>query len=405
MSSSESDKWNGLPNLPWPTISHSMPQNNPIASTQIHSRSNDRPDSSYFSLSKSGPSSSGVTSKSFLNGGSSPPTDSVGFGGLSGFKNGESRCQMNSSFGSAMGSGFQMTPGRPPTVDTPGSDDVVGSMGMPPLNHSASDTLAQSTRPPGYTSQLSRSPGTTFASHRPPHSTHTSFHSDNQGFDSMYGGVDLSAGLGKIQLGDAVFQERQRSPYKTSASSYDVSLNRLKSQVDDLNYPTGYEPQADPLFAYNANRPQVESTRPSITPAPADYSRINSPFFSVIDNPPLQYRNANRLSDEPAVTLDRKLRGFQHEPDYPIQPATTRLTYPQAAYDLAGYQAARLNALSSFYIPQLGAAAFGGRSYRDHDPNQVVRSPLLEEFRANSKGNKRYELKVCIENCVLWLMY
>lgn len=67
------------------------------------------------------------------------------------------------------------------------------------------------------------------------------------------------------------------------------------------------------------------------------------------------------------------------------------------SYDYSGYQSARLNALSGFYpvthLGQLGAAALVSRGHRDHDPTQVVRSPLLEEFRANSKGNKRYELK------------
>jgi hypothetical protein len=56
-----------------------------------------------------------------------------------------------------------------------------------------------------------------------------------------------------------------------------------------------------------------------------------------------------------------------------------------------------LNAMSGFYpvghLSGLGAAALVSRTQREHDPTQVVRSPLLEEFRANSKGNKRYELK------------
>lgn len=74
------------------------------------------------------------------------------------------------------------------------------------------------------------------------------------------------------------------------------------------------------------------------------------------------------------------------------------------AYDFAGYQAARLNALAGFYpvspLGGLGAAALVPRGQRENDLSQVVRSPLLEEFRANSKGNKRYELKVSYNHTV-----
>jgi mRNA-binding protein PUF3 len=132
--------------------------------------------------------------------------------------------------------------------------------------------------------------------------------------------------------------------------------------------------------------------------SPTEYTRMDSPLYAGLDNgsiPVAHYRNASgRLTEAQAAALERRLRGIPSEQELAQQAANPLQRYPYAPpYDLTRYPAAGINALSGFYPPvtQIGAAAFVSRNHRDHDQ---VRSPVLEEFKANSKGNKRYELKV-----------
>jgi hypothetical protein len=63
------------------------------------------------------------------------------------------------------------------------------------------------------------------------------------------------------------------------------------------------------------------------------------------------------------------------------------------SYDFQAYQASRLNAMSGFYpvghLSGLGAAALVSRTQREHDPTQVVRSPLLEDEKPGKLGNRK----------------
>lgn len=306
--------------------------------------------------------------------------------------------------GSPMGPGLAMKGGFSGALDSYRSDEMGGSM-MSPLSHGGTDMP----QPLARGSYAHMSHNSASFPQRPAHSATASFHSESQGFDNRYGGsMDISAGLNKLQINEGggfpTQSTAQRPPFLSHAS-YDASFNRLKypNTNDDGSFQTvagyGVESTPDLPLPYRINKSQVGDFD-AITPS--EFAPMGSPFYTV-DNPAaaaLHYRNGSgRLSDGQAAALERKLRGFQ-EQDY-TQPANPlqRLQFSQA-YDLAGYQAARLNALSGFYpVPHLGglgAAAMLSRSHRDHDPAQVVRSPLLEEFRANSKGNKRYELKVCI---------
>jgi mRNA-binding protein PUF3 len=223
--------------------------------------------------------------------------------------------------------------------------------------------------------------------------------------------MDINAGLNKLQLIDGGFPAQpgvQRSGY-LSQGSYDTSLQRLKYQNagDESNYQavSGYagDSSADVPLGYAPRTRVGEGDQIS----PSEYSRMASPFYpGVADAAGVpHYRNASgsRLSENQAAALERKLRGMQQEQDFVQQPGNPlqRLQFPQS-YDLANYQAARLNALSGFYpvahLGGIGAPSMVSRPHREQDPTQVVRSPLLEEFRANSKGNKRYELKVRTPN-------
>lgn len=62
-----------------------------------------------------------------------------------------------------------------------------------------------------------------------------------------------------------------------------------------------------------------------------------------------------------------------------------------------------MNPLAPYYHMSPGSNGLATPSIprgpaREHDVGQHIRSPLLEEFRNNSKTNKRYELKVLQED-------
>ncbi|KAJ5826142.1 hypothetical protein N7474_003280 [Penicillium riverlandense] len=414
LSSSESDGWTGRANMPWSTVntSLSMGQNRGgMATSPIQTRGNDRSaavlneagDSSYFTMPRTSGISSGAGTASqrpylsTASEGISPSADGISFGGFPSFRNGEGRRQINSSglSNSPVGATFPVKSGF--TLDSARADDMATPMGMSSLASGMSDTVS----PPQGRSALAHMPhnSASYAPQRPTHSAHPSFYSDNQNLDSRYGSVDLSAGFNKLQLNEAGYgsqQSAQRPPYVPHAS-FDGSYPRVKYQSDDVGYQTlagyGAEGTPDMHLAYQARSRAADTGSIS----PSDYARMDSPLYGGAEAS-LQYRNnGGRLSDTQAAAFERRLRNFQ-EQDLVQGPSGSlqRGQFPPS-YDYSGYQSARLNALSGFYpvnhLGQLGAAALVSRGHRDHDPAQVVRSPLLEEFRANSKGNKRYELK------------
>ncbi|EAW08696.1 mRNA-binding protein PUF3 [Aspergillus clavatus NRRL 1] len=426
LSSSESDGWNTRPNLPWTTVNTtaaalSRAPNNGMATSPVATRANDRSapalaetadSSSYFSLSRSagiGSSSGAGSHKPYLNSGTegiSPSGDGLSFGNFGGLRSGDGRRHAGASAfaGSPVGTGFPMKPGFTSPLDTTRADEAAAMSGLP---QTLPETMTQPLARNSYAHASHNS--ASFTSQRPGHSSHPSFHSESQGFQGRYGAasMDLSAGLNKLQLNEGGFSAHSAvgRPGYLSHSSYDASLQRLKYQNsgDESNYDavTGYSGEGAPELplAYQAGRSRLGDGSIS----PTEYARVEAPFYAALDAgaiPETHYRNGSggRLTESQALALERKLRGMHQDQDLSQLPANPLQRIPLApAYDLTGYQAARLNALSGFYpvahLSGLGPAAIIPRNHREQDPAQVVRSPLLEEFRANSKGNKRYELK------------
>lgn len=377
--------------------------------------------SSYFALPRSsGIGTSAGNHRNYLNGandGISPTAESISFGGFSGFRNGEGRHNMGASTfgGSPVGTRFPVKAAGGTALDTSSADELPGSMaGMSSLPQGLPDALAQQL--PGNPYAHMSHGSASFASQRPAHSSHPSFHSESQGFDSRFGNgsVDLGGGLSKLQLNDNGFPTQR--PGYVSHGSYDGAVQRPKYPQainEESNYQPvpGYMPEGSTdlgLTYQAAARSRVEGGSIS----PTELTRMGSPFYTGVDSASMaapHFRNASgsRLSEGQAAAIERKLRGMQPDSELTGQMGNPlqRMQFP--AYDFAGYQAARLNALAGFYpvspIGGLGAAAFVPRGQRENDLSQVVRSPLLEEFRANSKGNKRYELKVSynstLSNC------
>ncbi|KAJ5545464.1 Armadillo-like helical [Penicillium sp. DV-2018c] len=400
LSTSESDGWSGRATLPWSTVNTTSSfQNRSLATSPIQTRANDRSapamnetsDSSYFALPRTtGMSSAAATTSnrpylSAASEGVSPSGDGMSFGGFSG------RRQMNSSGlgGSPVGANF-------PTKPTfgAGGDGMTGSMGMQ-VGTLASGMSEHMSPPQGRTALTHASHNSaSYAAQRPSHSTHPSFYSDNQSIDGRYASssMDLSSSFNKLQLNDGNYgsQAAQRPAFVPHAS-FDGSFPRAKYQSNEDAYQTlGYpvDEAQEMQLAYQQARSRAANTG-SISPA--EYARMESPLYPGVDAS-AQFRNAAG-NESHAAAFERRLRALQEQE---LAQSSSRMQYPPT-YDFQAYQASRLNALSGFYpvahLTGLNAAALVSRTPRDHDPTQVVRSPLLEEFRANSKGNKRYELK------------
>lgn len=149
----------------------------------------------------------------------------------------------------------------------------------------------------------------------------------------------------------------------------------------------------------------------SHSPSNSD-ARLNphSPYYSTAGTPPLyQQRVPSRsgynagTSTGQAALLERKLRGLQQEQQGYMIPSPSQVQFrnqfpQQNLYDFHPQHGLRPNNFNSYYpiasTPNaLPPAQIPRGPARDHDLAQPVRSTLLEEFRNNSKTNKRYELK------------
>lgn len=404
LSTSESDGWAGRSNLPWST-SLSMGPNRGHATSPIETRNernaqqmNNAGDSSYFTLPRTSgiPNSAGtVSQRPYLNSASagvSSSGDGTAFSAFPALRNGDNRRQMSATGlnGSPVGTTFPAKPGFTGSLDGPRNEDM-NAMGM------SMSGVPDNISPSQARSALSHMPhnSVSYAPQRPAHSAHPSFYSDNQSVEGRYGSasIDLGASFNKLQLNDNGFNPQasaQRPPY-ASHGSFDSAVPRGKFQSEDA-YQLGYEGGPDVQLPYHGRSRGADTGSIS----PSDYVRMDSPLYTGVD---AQYRNVGRMPDAQAAAFDRRLRGFPEQEFIPGQGnSIQRMQVPQS-YDYQNYQAAqaaRMNALQGFYPSQLGnlgPAGLVARQHREHDSTQVVRSPLLEEFRANSKGNKRYELK------------
>ena len=113
---------------------------------------------------------------------------------------------------------------------------------------------------------------------------------------------------------------------------------------------------------------------------------------------------SGNVSAGQALALDRKLRGLQQEQQGFIPPHPTSLQFRPpfpTPYDFHQQNALRMNHLHSYYtVPpmvNLLPQAIPRGPAKDQDTGHVTRSACLEEFRSNSKTNKRYELKVRVD--------
>lgn len=153
--------------------------------------------------------------------------------------------------------------------------------------------------------------------------------------------------------------------------------------------------------------PSSESNDPHRAPNGQFYSTSGTPSSGA--QPAIHHRTAkgdhplNGMPNGQATALDRNRRGSHQmlpEPaGFPSSPNPVNFRVPFGPYDFHPHGALRMNPLAPYYqMPPVSTLltppTIPRGPAREHDISQHVRSPLLEEFRNNSKTNKRYELKV-----------
>lgn len=448
LATSESDGWAGRPSLPWSTVGSAsalaMNQPNNIKTSPIEGRTGDRSaparaengeNSSYFSIPRTsaiGQNSSASASKTYLGSNaesySVPATDGLSLASFGNFRNEDHSGQAQyTSFSSnpAAGAFSRKSSLVANARDSQRSEDVLGSMGVNPFSHVASDSIsASSTRQaasnnyPQFTQNSTQVPA-----------SYQSYQNEAHGLGSRLtsGQVDISTGLNQLQLNEnqalASYQSAQRNAY-TSHDSFEMnSVNRFNSHMagDDVNYQdmSNYASEFSneiPLASYQSlSRLGERDQSPGV-----DFTRgLGNSFYPSIRTPPgaanqlrpsSSHRVSGQIADGQAALLDRRLRGLQQEQDLNHAAGTAmhqRISFPNG-YELSGYSAARLNGFPPYMqMPYnaLSPAIVQRVSHREPDPSQVVRSPLLEEFRTHNKSNKRYELKVRVFSSHLNVWY
>lgn len=249
---------------------------------------------------------------------------------------------------------------------------------------------------------------------RPVHSTQRSFQSDpSENHAQMVSQGELPADFYRLQLYDDGYNvysqqsSEQRPPYyshlsqdslervKISEAPRDGTAAGVRSFTPDATFP-----DAGRRFHGRSQQP----SRMSGSPVSNEYSRNpNDAFYSPGGGVPAPasrvVRFNNPLLDRQTELADGSLQQEQQQEMFrnSVNPLQPRPNYNQGI-NFAAYPSAGMNALPNLY-PMAPVAGLGPTmhrpSQRGQDSSNAYRSPLLDEFRANNKGNRRYELKVC----------
>ncbi len=308
---------------------------------------------------------------------------------------------------------------------------------LPPSRNGVGQSSRFDEEPPN--PQYSQFGPTTTMSHRPHMSSHSasySMHSIPHG--QKYGdqpsptqlGI-LTEDLGKLNIGRGnqdvnyplakesvysghnplAYEYAQRPGTNSASDAWGHEDNAYQDSVDS------FEPDlisGGSLTQQGQYRSMASGGHYSHSPSNSDARRSQpSPYYPTGETPPsgYQHRAPSRgslsvnLPTSQAALLDHKLRGLQQEQQIYAASQPNPFQYRASfthAYDFHPQSALRMNPLAPYYPVAPAANLMNGPPIprgpaREQDPGQHLRSPLLEEFRNNSKTNKRYELKVGIE--------
>lgn len=294
---------------------------------------------------------------------------------------------------------------------------------LPPSRNAANQSslfVEENTRQPRCTptSTISHRPnlsvqGPLYSSHNSSHNQRFSAQSNSADFGSLVGDFNrMNVGAGSQSNLYPGPKDQRLSDHDDAAFQYNHQFSPDEPwTAGDYEYPaTGGQFPVDSMpqgsMALQGSSYRGLNHKPySHSPSENETRRSQySPFYSTGGTPSAGYqqRAPSRGSHSGSVTtgqaalLDRKLRGLQQEQqsylENPPNPLQSRHPYLNP-YDFHAQQALRMaayyptppmpNILTQPQIPR-GPA-------KDHEIGW--RSQLLEEFRSNSKTNKRYELK------------
>lgn len=259
------------------------------------------------------------------------------------------------------------------------------------------------------------------------HSQRPSFSGPSNSYPSQGNGsrfdpeAELSEKFGDFGLGREAEQAGVSHLNNVPSASY--SPNHLN--FSQQSYPSGgasgmwgdgskvlnnFEPYSNQPFADQVYFKQAASRfneRGTVSPAGSDYRRgINSPkYYPAAGTPPSGsdqiYRPSSRgprIPQGPAE-LDRRLQNIHYAQQTQAYLYGTQFhgQYPPHAYDYPPQNYRQTNVPYGYPMPIAPyppTQIIPTRPAKDQDVGVGVRSVLLEEFRSNSKSNKRYELKV-----------
>ena len=339
---------------------------------------------------------------------------------------------MNLAF-SGIDAGLSMQSGRQsyyPSYSGHNSSAASRSGSIPPSRHDAHQSVSRlvDEMPRQQTSQFGATPA-----HRPHLSAQDSMYPSNGGsINQKFGTQSSTADLGnfvgnfdKLSLSrgsNTMYSQHNRDPHSLHDEVVDIEYGRPSNgnsasqmwEMEDTAYignqafsPGGLHPGSLPSHEHPYRNSSYGASY-SHSPSNSETRRMQpSPYYSSSGTPSsVQQRAPSRGSFNGAVApgqaalLDRKLRGLQQEQQgYQPNPLQYRQQLQQP-YDYHPQHTLRMNPLAAYYpmgpMSNMLNPTIPRGPARDQDIGQHYRSALLEEFRSNSKTNKRYELKVCI---------
>lgn len=256
------------------------------------------------------------------------------------------------------------------------------------------------------------------SSHRPGLSTHTSNFSIN-GIQRYPGQIsplqfgDLSTSLGKMEIS-------KESPETAYSLYYELPQQvgtGNQNAISALNHSTYRANQAAfgmdgrqgtsnnqyriQFGEHNAHSPNGSDVRRSHDSA--SYATNGTSPIGEHHRAPSNASSRGSVSNVQVAQLERKLRGLEQAQQQYLPPQINQIPF-RAPYTQAyeyNPNMLRMNPLAQYYpLPAVGNYQPPRMIPRapaiDTVGGESLRSTLLEEFRSNNKGPKRYELKVCL---------
>lgn len=312
---------------------------------------------------------------------------------------------------------------------------------LPPSRQSESG-LSVASHNPQFSNSMSsygdysHTPNSSISLHRPsfpmtaqPFLLHTQNRSCQDSSSAETGKAELNQNLARFSFsekatangGSPQASANHDQSFNTQGSYYDLQppqRNVMYRGITDspkayeAATPEGYheQPFAHQYSGTGSFRVPRPNERSSNSPAGSDYRRgMVTPYYAIGGTPPLDamgpYRPASRglrvqsNGDSGNSYIDRKLQRihvpqaqpqsyYQYAPQFQNQYSTHAYEHPTPSFPpISAY---RFDLSVSPYVPS-GPIPSGPA--RDQDIARSHRSPLLDEFRSNSKSNKRYELK------------